>query len=222
MWQGPGVDAGEKVQALLKRLNAKFIVEDEKKATKFANYVKGLGFDSVDELSTATAGQPVPVYSIHLDKLRAIKTGEDIKPWSVLTETGSAILPILVQKEIRSSATAFVVPDEHTDKPSVELGPLGSRNDTQLLREIKTRSCKCFVIRASALDRQFLGEGDKANRSFKIRVMADGPGKKLKKGDYLDAEEVFAELSREAKRPGYDLPDRPEGGRKYDSQRRAR
>ena len=156
-------------------------------------------------------GNPVPTYSIHLDTLLAI-TAEDLKkedfdPWPVLTDTGGAIFPILVQKKIRSSVTVFVTGNEK-EKLSVKLGPLGSRSDTELLRQIDRYSCKCFVIRASALNRQFLGDGDKTKKSFKVRVIADGPGE-LKKGAVVSARAFFAELSREANNPKYVMPDRP-------------
>jgi hypothetical protein len=181
---------------------------DAKGSRRFDLYVKGLGFESINDLTKAMVGKPVPFYSLDLDRLRSIPQDQDIDPWSLLTETGGAIVPILAENKIRSSATVFIAPGVDKDKQPVKLGPLGSGRDTQLLREIQSSSCKCFVIRASALDRQFLGEGDKSQPSFMIRVMADGPGK-LKKGDVLDAKQVFAELSCEAKKSRYDMPDRP-------------
>ncbi|MCS6292496.1 MAG: hypothetical protein H8J66_05425 [Nitrospira sp.] len=212
IFKGSEAETAEKVHSVLTQLSsthAGFVDSgDTKSRDKLESYVKGMGFDSVDDLPNATVGKPVPIYSLHLDQLRAIQNTHHLAPWSILISTDGAFVPILVQQKVRSAAAVSIDPHTHVSLLPVRVDVVGSNVGRTVLTELETNPCKCFVILANALDRQFLGEGDRSQPSFNVRVLKDGPGK-LRKGDLLDAKQLLAELSTEAKNSKYDLPHQP-------------
>src|SRR4051812_31216578 len=66
------------------------------------NY-RALGFKSTNEVNQATNGQHIFVYSITPDKLKAYKASSN--PTNLLGRVDRAIVPVMVQSNIRSSMT---------------------------------------------------------------------------------------------------------------------
>jgi hypothetical protein len=210
-FEGSETDVARKVQNVLSKLSAKAF-EFEKDAAqrqRFDAFVKGLGFGSVDDLLNATVGSAVPIFSIHLRRLQAIQNERSVEPWSLLTQTHGAFVPISIKQKIKSAVTVSVDSSSHAPNAFVTVDILGSRAGRMVFAEIEARPCKCFAIVVNALDRHFLGEGSRTQPSFNVRVLEDGPGN-LKKGEVRDARDVLVELSTEAKnRKKYDMPKEP-------------
>ena len=216
-FQGSEVTAENLIRNTLRQFLEKLESEkDPKGAEKIIEILRGLGFQSPDELANATVDSSVRfrIFVVGLNALRNLQKEGTFE----LTETNGFIYPIMVldknNMQLRSSATVVIDPNEKSKDRGLRLTQLGSpalvrlllQAKNHLLDERKTKACECFLVSVPALSRHFLG--DKTGGNFMMRVLQDGPGK-LKKGQLLTAEKVFAELSDEAKKNQYDMPRRP-------------
>src|SRR5262249_27364332 len=66
------------------------------------NY-RALGFESADEVKEAQLGQPLAVYYVGLEKLKAYREGTDVN--SLLAPYAETIYPVTVRGNVRSSVT---------------------------------------------------------------------------------------------------------------------
>jgi cell division protein FtsL len=173
--------------------------------------VKNLGFDQVSDLRNAKAGSPFEVYSVRLDELQGYQVGSD--PTPLLHKTNGEIFPLLVSNgQVRSSAMVDSFQKDQGDEFISRVTQLGAPTLIKVLTEFRKeleekKECagECFVVWIPSLRRYFLG--DKTSEGLKIKVLSDGPGEKLKKGDFLPAEEVFSILKSEAqKNQRYEFP----------------
>ncbi|MBA3965962.1 MAG: hypothetical protein H0X47_09325 [Nitrospirales bacterium] len=178
--------------------------------------VKDLGFDQVSDLRDAKAGSPFEVYSVRLDELQSYQTGSEPSP--LLHKTNGKIFPLLVVNgQVRSSAMVGSFQKDQGDEFKSRVTQLGASSLIKVLTEFRKeleqkKRCagECFVVWIPALRRYFLG--DKTSEGFKMKVLSDGPGGKLKKGDFLPAEQVFSILKSEAQKyQRYEFP--PHGPR---------
>jgi hypothetical protein len=193
------------------RLDQLFKKYSEKKDDpKISERIKYLGFDQVSDLTNAKAGSPFKVYMIRLDELQSYQTGSDPRP--LLHETNGRIFPLMLNEQVRSSAMVDLSRKDQGDEFILRVTQLGSPSLIKVLTEFRQvleqkKGCEstCFVVWVPAIKRYFLG--DKTSEGIKLKVLIDGPGEKLKKGDFLPAEQVFSILQSEAqKNQRYEFP----------------
>lgn len=181
------------------------------------SYATELGFASVEEARRARPKVPFPIYHVRLDQLRAYSeqdnpksdTGELLR--ELLINTHSWIFPISTTKheppQVRSSVTVVAIGKDL--RISQMESPELVQQLTTARMEAKYRhpdlGCSCIAIGIPALSRTFFG--DMTTDIPMIKVLEDGPGT-LKKGAFLQAKQVFQELSREAQDSRYDAPPR--------------
>src|SRR5579863_5071430 len=66
-----------------------------------SNNYRSMGFESLDEVQSASLGEPLPVYMVRLDQLREFQPGGD--PEKLLGEIGQQLYPVLVNGAPRSA-----------------------------------------------------------------------------------------------------------------------
>ena len=183
---------------------------EKKEDSRIIDRVKSLGFDKLGDLRDAKAGSALAVYSVRLDELQSYQTGSD--PWPLLQKTNAWIFPLLVNQQVRSSAMVNISRKDQGDEFNLRVTQLGSLSLIKVLTEFKNemeekKECvgECSVVWIPALKRYFLT--DKTPAEFKIKVLRDGPGDKLKKGQLLPADQVFSILQNEAQKiQRYEFP----------------
>lgn len=194
----------EKLDQLFKKYSEK------KDDPKISERIKYLGFDQVSDLTNAKAGSPFKVYMVRLDELQSYQTGSDPRP--LLHETNGRIFPLMLNDQVRSSAMVDLSKKDQDDEFILRVTQLGSPSLIKVLAEFRQeleqkKECEgtCFVVWIPALKRYFLG--DKTSEGIKLKVLIDGPGVELKKGDFLPAEQVFLILQSEVqKNQRYEFP----------------
>lgn len=201
-------EAEARIRERLDQLFKKY--SEKKDDPKISERVKYLGFDQVSDLSNAKAGSPFEVYTVRLDELQSYQTGSD--PRSLLHKMNGRIFPLMLNGQVRSSAMVDISRKDQGDKFILRVAQLGAPSLIKVLAEFKQeleqkKGCEgtCFVVWIPALKRYFLG--DKTSEGIKLKVLIDGPGDKLKKGNFLQAEQVFSILQNEAQKiQTYEFP----------------
>lgn len=199
-------------EALIReRLDQLFKLFSQKKEdSTVSQRLKNLGFDLVSDLRDAKAGSPLEVYSVRLDELQSYQTESD--PWPLLHKTNGRIFPLMLNGQVRSSAMVDISQKDQGDEFILRVTQLGAPSLIKLLAEFRQeleqkKGCEgtCFVVWIPGLKRYFLG--DKTSEGIKLKVLIDGPGDKLKKGEFLQAKQVFSILQSEAQRnQSYEFP----------------
>lgn len=193
-----------------------FGFQDAPPAEQDISKLRGLGFDSLDQLAKATIGQGFPLYVVQLNTLRSYAKGTD--PWSLLAKTTASIYPLIVlhgrNMEVRSSATVSFQqgPDGKTTLPWV--AEMGNPDPIRLLTEARMQLQKegrcllpsdCFAISIPALSLHLFGYRDEGAKEFKIVTLNHVHGH-VKKEDFRAAKDVIEELSSESKNQRYNRP----------------
>ena len=193
------------------RLDQLFMLFSQKKDdSTISQRLKSLGFDLVSDLRNAKVGSPLEVYSVRLDELKSYQTGSDPRP--LLHKTNGGIFPLMLNGQVRSSAMVDISRKDQGDTFILRVTQLGAPSLIKVLAEFRQeleqkKGCEgtCFVVWIPALKRYFLG--DKTSEGIKLKVLIDGPGEKLKKGNFLQAEQVFSILQNEAQKiQTYEFP----------------
>lgn len=154
---------------------------------------KNMGFESAAEVKSATIGDPLPVFMVQLDELRAYKKGAD--PNRLLKALDKAIIPVAVNGQVRSSITV------EKSKGEWKGMSFGAPNLTRALAKVQMESAAAshvptdayFVVHIAALNAYYLGH--RANNKLMLTTIIDDPSLKQPAGKTMPAEEVFSLLS---------------------------
>lgn len=185
--------------------------KNEKRAELLAERVKGLGFETIQELPSIVVGPGFPVFVVQLDELREYQKGTDAQP--LLHETRFTLYPVMVRDkkglQVRSAARVGQGPKGKD--------PIGEwnhyfftqpitvfRDDLQRAQQCLELS-RCFVIEVPALGRYLFGVRDDTAKTFLVARLDPGSRQQLTSKELREARQVFQELATEATRPGYDL-----------------
>ncbi|CAN94209.1 MULTISPECIES: hypothetical protein [Sorangium] len=169
------------------------------------NYMD-LGFRSLDEVSRATVGEPLPVSMVRLDELAAYQRDQD--PTPLLHPTPQTFAPVLVDGEVRSS---MIVHPRRVDG-ALTVGGFGG---SALIRALETArrqsmdrtrrpASDYFDVEVPALHRHFVAYRQE-NQVLLIPIF-DDDRLGFEAGQTMRAQEVFARLVPEARR---DMTDKP-------------
>jgi hypothetical protein len=161
------------------------------KMGKQANF-KAMGFESADEMTNATLGQPLLVYMVELGDLRAYQAGSD--PNKLLKPIDKMIYPVNVKEEARSSIVL------QKDKDGWKASDFGGANFARLVTRARDEAVKttglpstgCFVVQVPSLNAYFLGYHQ--NDKLMLVSLADDSALNLHAGAPLPAEQVFGDL----------------------------
>lgn len=158
------------------------------------NY-KGMGFESVDEVKSATLGEPLGVFYVHLDQLKEYQPGSD--PEKLLTDVGQMVYPVAVKDQVRSSVV--VAKSDDVWKAARSGGP----NVIQAISRARSTvassekpPASTFVVQVPALNFYFVGY--RADGKLMLTPILDDPQYNFKAGVPLPAEDVFRALTAAA------------------------
>jgi hypothetical protein len=147
---------------------------------------RGLGFDSVAEVGQAQLGEPMPVFDIGLDQLKAYKEGTD--PNTLLAATSRTLYPVTVGGQTKSSIT---VTHRENGYVASSFGNADIMKSLSRYRQTQTGGGD-FVVRVPAFSMYYLGRRIE-NRLLLVPII-DDPRLKLKSGEAVAANVVLAQL----------------------------
>lgn len=220
-FQGPDPATEKVILVSLHRLEKMFGrrgfgFQDEQNSKEKLSRLRGLGFESADQLAKATIGQGFPLYVVRLDTLRRYNKGTD--PWSLLFKTVASIYPLIVLQgenlEVRSSATVSFQQGQREETKIPHVAEIGNPELIRLLTEARTELQKgggcllpseCFAISIPALSLHLFGYRDERTKVFKMVTLNYVRGH-VKREDLRPAKDVLEVLSSEAKEHKYDRP----------------
>ena len=166
------------------------------------NY-EAMGFDSPEQVRSATLGPLLEDFMVRLDELRKYESGKD--PGPLLQRTGRATFPVLVQDRTRSSVT---LASESGRWTAVSFGaPKYARALSEVRSQLSQQEGKppsdYFEVRVPALNVTFIGR--RRDGRILLSPVVEDPRFGFKRGQTLPAEEAFAAMTRAA-REHNDLP----------------
>jgi hypothetical protein len=163
--------------------------------TTFAQLVspqKSLGFASAEEVASATLAEPLPMYHVGLDALRAYRAGDD--PRALLLDTGAVLYPLTVAGEARSSMVVHKVNGEwkatQFGRPTLAKHVHEGRAKVASARGVAESGVS--YVDVPALSARMLRHDERGVPM--LTALADLPGTNLRAGATLPAADVFAML----------------------------
>ncbi len=161
----------------------KLLVNDR----NFASY----GFQSAEEIASATVGQPLVVFMVRLDLLRQYQPGTD--PKALLSGGDKVLYPVLVGNQVRSS----IIVDRGSGgwKAVAFGGPQLMRRLAQARDKAPART-PTMEVEILALSAHFLGElrSTRNGERLYLTPSADQPDVGLRAGRTDEASRIFAQL----------------------------
>lgn len=155
---------------------------------------KQMGFESPEEVRTATIGAPLQEFIVRLDNLQKYQSGGNVI--ELLTPVNHVTYPVLVGGEVRSS---FTMADVNGKWRAVSFG---SPNLVRLLSKHRKESSKVtglsdssyFIVQVPSFNVYFLAYSDRDGKLMLIPLLDDNRFK-FKAGAVMPAEEVFSSMA---------------------------
>jgi hypothetical protein len=178
-------------------------LETLRKLVNADNY-RSMGFESLDEVRSASLGDPLHIYRVRLDQLREYEPGGD--PEKLLSDIGQDLYPVSVAGAVRSSV---LIEKKGGQWSAVSFGGanlvkvLGQRladNSTTS----KVAAASYFEVHVAALNMYFLGYRQESR--LMLVPLIDDAKLKFTAGMPVPAAEVFAALVPAAKAVPPDKP----------------
>jgi hypothetical protein len=148
------------------------------------NYAS-LGFGSLDEVRQPTLGEPLQVYQVQLDALRAFTDKTD--PETLLVDIRRNLYPVKVGDRVATSI--FVIGSRDGWRAS-ELGNAAVARVVSRYRH----GASDFVVHVPALKSYFVA--DRVEGKLMLTPVMDDPRTKLRAGETLPADVVFLQLQQ--------------------------
>lgn len=146
------------------------------------NYAS-LGFDSLDEVLRARLGEPLQVYRVQLDALRAFTENTD--PETLLVDIRRSLYPVKVGDRVATSI--FVTGSREGWRAS----ELGNAAVARLISRYR-HGAGDFVVHVPAMKSWFVA--DRVEGKLMLTPVMDDPRTKLRAGETLPADVVFLQL----------------------------
>lgn len=146
------------------------------------NY-KGLGFQSVDEVKLAQLGQPMEVFNIGLEGLKAYKASQN--PSTLLALSAETIYPVTVSGNVRTGVTIV-----HKEQ-GYESSSFGNADIVKRLVAYR-QGVGDFAVRVPAFNLYFLGR--RIDSRVVLAPIANNPRLKSQAGEIMPLETVIEQL----------------------------
>lgn len=146
------------------------------------NY-KGLGFQSVDEVKLAQLGQPMEVFNIGLESLKAYKASQN--PSTLLALSAETIYPVTVSGNVRTGVTIV-----HKEQ-GYESSSFGNADIVKRLVAYR-QSAGDFAVHVPAFNLYFLGR--RIDSRVVLAPIANNPRLKAQAGEITPLETVIEQL----------------------------
>jgi hypothetical protein len=153
-----------------------------------ATNAKELGFESADEVSSASLGTPNQVFSVSLEQLKSYQPGGDTN--RMLADANRTIFPVMVRDQARASIT---VEQQNGKWTATGFG------DPKLARAISgaTKSVAAqgapTIVHVLPFNLYFVGS--RSDNRLMLTPLGDYGSFNLKSGAALSADEVFSALA---------------------------
>ena len=158
---------------------------------------KGLGFESPEEVKSATLGSPLQVFTVRLDALRDYQPQTD--PNSLLVDSHQIIYPVIVGGQQRSSMTMRELDGKWQvasfGKPTLTKALVQTRQ--RHIESTKVPIESVFVVNIPALNLHFIGRRD--GSALLLTPLASDPSLKVEEGQSIEAQAVFNTLAPRAR-----------------------
>jgi hypothetical protein len=148
------------------------------------NYAS-LGFESEAEVRQATLGEPLQVYRVQLDALRAFTDKTD--PETLLVDIRRSLYPVKVGDRV---ATSIFVTGSREGWRASELGNAAVARLVSRYRH----GASDFVVHVPTLKSYFVA--DRVEGKLLLTPVMDDPRTKLRAGETLPADVVFLQLQQ--------------------------
>jgi hypothetical protein len=152
-----------------------------------ANNYAALGFGSPDEVRRATLGEPLPIFRVGLDALRA--STEQTNPSTLLIDARRSLYPVEVDRRV---ATSIFVTQASDGWRATDLGTAAVARAVTRYRSRPTD----FIVHVPALKVYFVGR--RVEGTLVLTPVKDDPRTGFKAGDSLPAGRAFMALQRAA------------------------
>lgn len=146
------------------------------------NYAS-LGFESEDEVRRATLGEPLQVYRVQLDALRAFT--EQTDPETLLVDIRRSLYPVKVGDRVATSI--FVTGSREGWRAS----ELGNAAVARLISRYR-HGAGDFVVHVAAMKSYFVAH--RVEGKLMLTPVMDDPRTKLRAGETVPADVVFLQL----------------------------
>ncbi len=149
------------------------------------NY-RSFGFESADEVKEAQLGQPLPISTIGLDKLKSAQSGAE--PNSLLTTSPETIYPVTVRGNVRSGVTVV-----HKGA-GYEPASFGNAEIVKALSRYRQKEAAGneFVVRVPAFNMYYLAR--RVENQLILVPIVDDPRLKVKAGESVPLQRLLEEL----------------------------
>lgn len=158
-------------------------IQTFQQAVTAQNY-RSLGFESADEVKSASLGQPLSQFDIGLDQLKSYKEGADVN--SLLSPSPDTIFPVTVSGQVRSAV--IVSKREGGYVPTT----FGRADIVKALSRYREQP-NDFVVRIPALNTYYVGR--RVENRFLMTPIIEDPRVNLKPGVAVPAEDVLKQLA---------------------------
>ncbi len=151
------------------------------------------GFHSNDEVGIATLAEPMPMYMMGLDGLRAYHPGQD--PHTLLIDKEEAMYPLTVGGEVRSSVVVTKNAAgtwETTSFGHANLAKAAYAGRRGVAANRGVAEAELSIVDVPTLGARLLAHEE--NGKLMLTPMHDVPGTAFRAGDTRSAEEVIAAL----------------------------
>jgi hypothetical protein len=158
-----------------------------------------LGFQSASEAASASVANPLPMFMVGLQPLRAYRAGDD--PRSLLMDEGSFLYPVMASGSVRSSVVVRKVAGggwkgTQFGRPTLAKSAVEGRTRVAATRGV-AKSAVSYVEVPALLVRML---GHEESGVLMLTALLDVPGTDIRAGTTLPAADVFAKLQPNAVR----------------------
>ena len=159
---------------------------------------RGMGFESLAEVKSATLGEPLRVFMVRLDQLQKYEPGSD--PNKLLSGGDRLIYPVMVGNQVRSSVSVSMVKDSWraAGVGSPNLAKLLTRGVQNSAESAKMPVSSFFAVQIPALNLYFIAH--RADQGLMLAPVLDDPVYGFKAGVALPADKVFETILPAAKK----------------------
>jgi hypothetical protein len=169
-----------------------------------AGNFREMGFEAPEQAQAATLGEPLHVYLVRLDQLRAYQPGTD--PESLLNDVGQDLYPVRVANGTRSSILVAKTAAgwRAVGFGGAKLAKAADQRRMEKMAEAKAPPTAYAEIHVAALNLYFLSYRE--GTQLMLVPLVDDPDKRFHVGIPIPAGDAFALLARQAKSIDPDVP----------------
>jgi hypothetical protein len=147
-----------------------------------------LGFESREEVGSATLGEPIRVFIVRLDRLKEFQDTSDAR--ALLTDTRQLIFPLAAGGQTRSSIT---VADQNGRWAAASFGGPNLAKQLTAARSNVGGAASLMYVKVPSLNAYFVAS-EAEGGELMLTALNDVPNLQLRQGARMTAKDAFAAL----------------------------